>query len=74
MMTASKWRRQKMKSSGVLLCCLSFLDMIQRGVLSQNTDKLKHLFTKMETLPKYFCSVTKYLISAMKLFTVAFCR
>lgn len=45
-----------------------------KGVLSQNTDKLKHLFTKMETLPKYFSSVTKYLISAMKLFTVAFRR
>ena len=43
-----------------------------QGVLSQNTNKLKHVFTKRKTLPKYFYSVTKYLISAMKLFTVAF--
>lgn len=70
MMTASKRRRQKMKSSSPLLPFVSGQDW--RGVLSQNTDKLKHVFTKIKTLPKYFCSVTKYLISVMKLFTVAF--
>ena len=70
MMTASKWRRQKMKSSSPLLPFVSGQD--SKEVLSQNTDKLKHVFTKIKTLPKYFCSVTKYSISAMKLFTVAF--
>ena len=59
-----------MKSSSSLLPFVSGQDW--RGVLSQNTDKLKHVFTKIKTLPKYFCSVTKYLISVMKLFTVAF--
>ena len=70
MMTASKWRGQKMKSSSPLLPFVCGQD--SKGVLSQNTNKLKHVFTKRKTLPKYFYSVTKYLISAMKLFTVAF--
>lgn len=70
MMTASKRRRQKMKSSSSLLPFVSGQD--SKGVLSQNTDKLKHVFTKIKMLPKYFCSVTKYLISVMKLFTGAF--
>lgn len=54
MMTASKRRRQKMKSSSPLLPFVSGED--SKGVLSQNTDKLKHV-------AKIFCSVTKYLIT-----------